>query len=509
MLTRSRSLRSITGGLFASVVIAATLTGCGPAGSPTPEPTSGGVLNVANNSDAIPSQVLAGRQQNTPWAANVFQTLTALEDGEPQPLLATSWEVADDGLSMTIELRDDVTFHSGRAFTAADVKFSFEQAIDPAFGSQVAPIGSQFSSIDVISDTELEITFATPIPNIFDFFEQTFIIDSETVAGLKDGTQVIGTGPFIWDTWDPGAGYTLLRNDDYWGDAPYLDEIDVAVITDSTALVNAIRSGRTQYAIGLGGIDVAAFQDDPQYELVTSVLSLYPLSVDVTAAPFDNIEVRQAIQYAIDRERIADQVFGGLAIPTTQFFGPDSPGYDADLNSEYAYDPDRATEMIDEAGATGAAFEINVIGIGPNIGVAEIVRNNLEAIGLKPTVTVIEQSDFGPRQNAGDLGPMFMPLHGLLGYGPATLLLVLPAIRDNNPSHFETDEYRDLTADVLSADQDALPEAVTALSEYVVEQAFSLPLVQGTGYIVTDPTLQDERVSARGYADFGRAYIGQ
>lgn len=517
LFTRRGRRAALTAGT-ALTIAAALLGGCsaanqsasGSTGS-APEPVTGGTLQIANNSDAQPGFVLAGRQGNASWAADVFETLTAYDaDGTPQPLLAKSWTLADDQKSIGVVLRDDVTFSSGRTMTADDVKFSFEKAADPETGSQVAFIAKQFKSIDVTSDTELTITFAQPLSNIFDFFEQTFIVDQDTYDGLQDGSQVVGTGPFLFSSWDPGSKIVLKRNDAYWGEKPYLDEIDVAIITDSTAMINGIRSGRIQYAIGLSGTDIKGFDGDPQHQVVSTPSgAFYPLGFDVTKAPFDKKEVRQAVEYAIDRQRIADQVFGGLATPTTQFWLPSAPGYDKALNDTYAYDPDKARQMLQDAGATGASFTINVIGLDPNTSAAEIVANNLKEVGLNPTVNVLETTAFGPRQNKADLGTAFMALHGSNGYGPATLQSTLPAIRPNNASHFDTPQYKELRAAVATATGDEAAAANKALAEYLVDQAFNLPLVYSQGDNIVSSDVYGTRVTQRAYLDNKATYIAE
>lgn len=502
--------RALVAVVAAAIIAGGLLTGCSSGLTPKATPTSGGTLQVANTSDAQPAFLLAGRQGNALWAANVFQTLTQYDStGKPQPLLAKSWKVAGNGLSIDITLRSDVTFSSGRKLTADDVKFSFEKAIDPASGSQVAFIGKQFTAIDVESPTRLKITFAKPLSNLFDFFEQTFILDPQTFSGLADGSKVVGTGPFEWKSWDPGNKLVLVRNPNYWGTKPYLDEIDVNVITDSTAMINAVRSGRIQYALGLSGTDVTGFQNNPQFRTVRGSGSVYPLGLNVTTAPFDKVEVRQAIQYAIDRSRIAKQVFGGLATPTTQFWDKTAPGYDKKLDSAYAYDPKKAKKMLQDAGAEGAAFTINVIGLDPNKSTAEIVANNLTAVGLKPTVNVIDTNTFGPKQIAGDLGAAFMPLHGLNGYGPATLMNTLPSTKVPNPSKFDTPDYDKLHSDLATATSaSATAAAATALAKYMVQQAFNLPLVNVPGYLIAASNAHGEKETRRSYVQFGSAYLG-
>lgn len=507
---RRRPWASATAAALAFAIVA---TGCAPTDPATdPDaatPVVGGVVTVASSGDPKPQLVLAGNQANWSWQMGVFETLTLFDASSvPQPLLASSWVLAEDGTAIDITLRDDVTFHSGRPMTADDVKFSIEASLDPVYGSQLAWVAKEFTSIDVVSDTELRIEFSRPLPNVFDYFEITSIIDQETAAGLADGSQVIGTGPFVWDEWSPGTSLTLVRNENYWGEAPYLDGIEVATITDQTALVNAVRSGRAQYVIGLSGIDVAAFKEDPEFEVLQTTGSVYPLGMNVEIAPFDQVEVRQAVNFAIDRERIIDQVFGGSAQVSQQFWAPSAIGYDPDLNSTYTYDPDKAQQMLEEAGAIGTEFEITVIPFPANISAAEIVRNNLEAVGLKPTVKTLELADFLTKQTEQDLGPMFMLLHGL-GFSPATLLNGFPSLRPTNPSRFASPEYEELRAAIQTAGEAEIAGAVEDIAAYIAEQAWSLPLVYAPGEVVMAPNLEGVVASARAYADFKAAFLAE
>ena len=170
-------------------------------------------ITVVQAADAQPRNLLPTRGGNLAWIKNVFETLTLRdpETLEPQPLLAESWELAEDGLSMTLRLRDDVTFHSGRKMTAEDVKFSLETAAAPETAEQTGFIAQALTDIEVLSDVEVKISFARRLPNIFDLFEETPIIDHETYAEREDGSQVIGTGPYRFTGWMPGAEIVLTN----------------------------------------------------------------------------------------------------------------------------------------------------------------------------------------------------------------------------------------------------------------------------------------------------------
>ncbi|MEV8251361.1 ABC transporter substrate-binding protein [Microbacterium sp. NPDC076768] len=472
------------------------------------EPIEGGTLSVAQSGDMQPRNLMAARAGNATWASNVFETLTTYDDNtEPQPMLATDWTLADDGMSMQITLRDDVTFHSGKAMTADDVKFSIETSADPSYNAQVGYIARSFTAVTVSSPTELTIEFSAPTANIFDFFEQTYIVDSETIAGLADGSEVVGTGPFTFESWSPGSEAKLARFDGYWGEKPYLDAIDIAIITDSTAMLNAVRSNRTQVSSGMNAVDVQTLSSNSAYTIINSASAAYPFGVDTTVAPFDNKAARQAVQYAIDRERIADQIFGDAGQVTNLFWDASTPDYPADLENFYTYDTDKAKALLAEAGAAGSDVEITVIGLPSNTGVAEIIRNNLEEVGLNPVITVQDPQTWDQNQVAGELGQSFLPLHGLNGFGPSTLLNVLPSLREGNPSKFWPAEYVELRDALATASDAENADALYTLTEYILDEAFTGVIVQSAGQIVESSEVQEMDYTSRGYLQAGAAFI--
>lgn len=495
---------ALTSSLLAGVM-AFTVTGAYTASAQTS-------ITVAQSGDAQPRNILPTRGGNLTWLKNVFETLTVTDPVtfEPLPLLATSWDIAEDGLSIHIMLRDDVTFHTGRRMTADDVRFTFETAADPATAAQTGFIARAFTSIDVISDTELTISFASPLANIFDFFEETSILDPETYANREDGSQVVGTGPYRFASWTPGASIMLERYDGYRdADAASIDEIELAVINDPTAMISALRSGRASVGFNMTPRDTIEFSSSPMYTIQQAGGAIFPLGVNVTLPPFDNVDVRRAVGYAIDRERINDQVFDGTGTPTALFWSPSSPGYSAELANAYAYDPDRARAMIEAAGATGAEVQIILPAIPANQGIYEIVQNNLREVGLVPVGNVLDVPTYDQLQIAGDLGQAFVLIHGQVGFSTATLLSSLPSLRTGNPSQFWTPEYEALRTAVEAATTTAqTAAAVEALSAYMIDQAFTLAVVQSSGLSVISNTVNGVGLSRRGHLLLSGATLG-
>lgn len=219
-----------------------------------------------------------------------------IEDGTPKAELATEWRWDDSRTVLSLTLRDDVAFHSGRPMTADDVVFTMEKVKDPANGSQLAGVAAGITSVEAVDDTHVEITLAAPNDSMFDLLDLTPIVDKDTFAGLADGSEVVGTGPFLWKSWQPGASIVLSRNDEYRvPDRPYLDEVDISIVTDPAALSSAVRGGSADIGIGMTQSVVTALKSDDNYAVEDAGGVFYPFGVDVTQAPFDKPEARQAV----------------------------------------------------------------------------------------------------------------------------------------------------------------------------------------------------------------------
>ena len=513
MNAESRSLRRrLTATVVAFVTVALVITGCRSAvevaaPDPSATPVSGGTVNVMLALDAQPSKMWTTRGGNVPWVGNVIEPLVRKIPGttETNGVLATEWTISDDAKSIDVTLREGVKFHTGKELTAADVQFTFETAKDPVNAAQFGYVANDIKSIDIEDDYHFTVTFNNPTGNVLDFFEGTPIVDSETWAGYLDGSQVNGTGPYIWEEWVPGATLSLVRNDDYWDDPAYIERIEYSVISDGTAQVSALRSGAAQLG-GLQNSDAVTFEGGG-FTLGGNVQAVYTFGMNITLPPFDNKDVRQAIGYAIDRERINDQVIGGLGTPGTLWWSPDEPGFDPELNEAYTYDPELAKKMIKDAGAEGAEFQIMLLANPLWQSTYDILQRNLEDVGLKPSAITLAAPEFDAAQASGNMGPGFVQIW-TTSLSAASLMGALPPLRPGNPSQFNTDEYNDLRSDLVSAtNPEDSAAAVEALSELMLEEAFTQPILQAPALVVTSDEVQGMEWTNRNVYLFHDAYL--
>ncbi|BCW05925.1 ABC transporter substrate-binding protein [Arthrobacter sp. NtRootA1] len=464
--------------------------------------------------DAIPGSVFQTLETNYPWFNNVFESLLTVDPKDPdhpKPLLASSWKVSEDNLSIDITLRDDVTFHTGRKMTADDVKYSFEQAAKPTSGSQLSFVPKAFQAMTVVSPTELKISFTGPQPSLFDFFNQTPIIDEKTASGLADGTRVTGTGPFMFTDWKPGASFTLKKYERYWNaKAVNLDSIQYVVTTDATALLSALRSGRAQIAMGITATDAKSFDGNNQYQVTGSGGTFYTFGMNTSVAPFNNPKVRQAVAYALDRDRINSQVLAKTGYVSDLYWGAATPGLNGDDVTHYSYDPDKAKQLIQEAGAAGATVPITFHGNPVVKAMFEIVANNLTEIGLAPQANNVDQPTFQAQQIAADLGTAWLQNNGQGGLSPATLLNSLPVLRKTNPSKFVSPEYDKRRQSMFTATSESDKKAaLQKMTDYVLDQVWAAPIIQAPSPVVASSALHGLQLSPRGPVVLTEAYLSK
>jgi peptide/nickel transport system substrate-binding protein len=474
---------------------------------------NGGTLVVAQAYDADPASFLKTAIGNIVSEYAVLETLTLIDPqtAEPKGVLASSWTLAPDGKSMTVKLRDDVTFHSGRKLTAADVAFTLNKAKDPAVGAANQKIAAQLSSVQATSDTELALTFAKPLPNIFDLFETLPILNKDAYADYAAGKKVDGTGRFEWKSYTPGGKIELTKYAKYRDAAnTHLDAIEISMIKDPTALVSAIRSGRAQYAVGVPPVDARSLGEQQGFALVSSGGAAFPFALNVTKPPFDNKSVRQAVQYAIDRDRIVQQVEGGKAQAASLPWRPSTVGYDAKQSGHYTYDQAKAKQLLADAGVKpGTTFDVTVGDAPEALAIFQIVKNNLAAVGLNANPAITNIPDYEQKLATRSFTTAAVLMQASNGPSPASAMVSRPElVADNNVSKFATPEYTKLTQAVTNASVKADQEkALRDFNAYFVDEAFAVPLMIRPTLTIRTSSLNNILPTQMGFLNLGQSWL--
>jgi oligopeptide transport system substrate-binding protein len=388
-------------------------------------PKQGGAAIVTFNNDLTTLDPQVGYDwQNWSVIKSIFDGLMDYKPGttELEPDLAESYTVSGDGLTYNFKLRPGVKFHNGRAMTPADVKYSLERAVDaktqsPGGGYFSAIEGydamsggkaSELSGVRIVDDKTVSITLTRPDATFLHLMAINFayIVPKEEIekAGADWGKKPVGTGAFKFVEWVPGQRIGLERNKDYYRQGvPYLDKLTFEFGQDPTVAVLRLKNGEVDI-VG-DGIPPAQFNEivaDPANKDLIAVgdqLHTGYVTMNVTQPPFDNLKVRQAVNMAINKDRIV-RLINNRGVPATQALPPAMPGYNKD-NKGYAYDPDSAKKLLAEAGQTEISTELYAMNVDPNPRIAQAIQQDLAAIGIKAEIRSLAQAEVIAAGGAG------------------------------------------------------------------------------------------------------------
>ncbi len=325
--------------------------------------------------------------------SNVFEGLTRfMADGSVVPGLAESWEISDDGTVYTFTLRDGVTFHDGTTMDGEDVKFSLDRA--RAEDSTNAQKGLFAGITDVTVTDPLTVQVTLDGPNGMFLFNMAWgdavIVAPESIADIASNP--VGTGAFQFDNWVQGDRLEMSRYDGYWGDAPALETATFRFISDPTAAFAAVMAEDVDAFVGFPAPEnLPQFEADPRFQVLTgNTEGETILAMNNGMAPFDNPLVRQAVTLAIDRQAIIDGAMFGLGTPIGTHFAPHNPDY-LDLLDNSPYDPDRARELLAEAGMPDG-FTTTLKLPPPSYARrgGEIIASQLREIGIETEISNVE-----------------------------------------------------------------------------------------------------------------------
>jgi peptide/nickel transport system substrate-binding protein len=388
-------------GSGATVISGVLLAGCSePRQTAAPRatvsaPRRGGTLRYGTIGDytSLEPGIISTQLADNVWS--VWDRLTVYDEHHmPQPLLAERWEVSEDRTHFAFHLRRGVQFHTGRELTADDVKWSLRRLLDPKVGSPLTGRLEPLADIETPDKYTVIVTASRPWVEAFDLFEQANIIDpvSFELYGVSKPT---GTGSFVFKEYAQGNFLRLVRNTQYWDSArPYLDEVVVSIHADPQTAVVQLESGALDVVgWGLPVADAVRFQTDPGYRVLVnpSSGSSWDWLANCTVAPTDNKLVRQALNYALDRKRMANVIWRGLAKAQALPWSPTSPAYDATRDEALTFDLDRARSLLAASGFTSLQLDLSWTTSTPDfMNVAEIYQADLAKIGISATLKPLE-----------------------------------------------------------------------------------------------------------------------
>ncbi|BDA86426.1 peptide ABC transporter substrate-binding protein [Aureimonas sp. SA4125] len=380
--------------------------------------TAGGEIIVAYKDDVATLDPAIGYDwQNWSMIKSLFDGLMDYEPGTTtlRPGLAESYEISPDGKTFTFVLREGVKFHNGRVMTAEDVKYSLDRVTNPKTQSPGAGFFGAIAGFDAMADGTAEslsgvttpdaktvkIELSRPDATFLHVMGLNFasVVPKEAVdaAGADFGRQPVGTGAFSLAEWTLGQRVVFKKNPDYWrANVPSLDGITFEIGQEPIVAMLRLQNGEID--IPGDGIPPAKFTEvmgNPETaERVVEGGQLHTgyITMNTRMKPFDDVKVRQAVNMAINKDRIV-QIINGRAVPANQPLPPSMPGYVKDF-AGYKYDVAAAKALLAEAGHEGGfETELFVANTDPQPRIAQAIQQDLAAIGIKASIQSLAQAN--------------------------------------------------------------------------------------------------------------------
>jgi ABC-type transport system substrate-binding protein len=416
----------------------------------------------------------------------IYDNLVAFNDKmELVPQLATEWSVSQDGRTWTFRLRRNVTFHDGTPFGADAAIFHLQRQIDPQTNRANRPLWDPLGgagTVRKIDDFTIAITTERPYGPLLNTLAHGSggIVSPTAVRRLGEGfaRAPVGTGPYAFERLETGTELVLRRNDNYWGGRPAYSRIVMRHVPDPTTRIALLQSGQVDVINLVPPENVAQLQGNPAIDVISRpALRTFGFAFNLNRRQFQDVRVRQAFNYAVNRGPVIKAIFKDFATPIDSPISPNAVGYVP--VGTYPYDVDRAKALLTEAGwrpgpdgvlrRDGQAFEITLltpIGLLPkDIEVTQAFQNFLRVIGVRATINRVEPAAFWdflrvpPDRLQWDMVLFgFNPSNGDGGYHLTSLFESNPS-RTGPPKVWNFTWYSNLRVDQLLGQADATVDA--------------------------------------------------
>lgn len=393
-----------------AAVVALTLTSCASAQRVDLGDSAGNLIAaIAGEPDQLDPQKTSS-YFSFEVLENVFDTLVEPDENlEMRPALAESWTVSPDQLTWTFRLRDGVTWHDGSPFTADDVVYSYRRIIDEKLSNV-----DKFSAVTDVTAPDpstVVVRVKEPTPNLLTNlggFKGMAIVSRRNVESGEIATRPMGTGPFSFASQRSGDSITLTANPNYWGGAPKIPGVTYRFISEPSTALSALQAGEVDWTDSIPAQRVEQLRNDDSIHLaVTPSNDYWYFALNQARAPWNDVRVRRAIAYAIDRDAIVQATSYGTAVANQLAIPEGNPWYVR--YDQYRYDLDEAKRLLDESGVRPTALDMLVTSEYPEtVTAAQVVADNLAPLGISVNIRTVDMATWLDEQNTGNFDMLMM-----------------------------------------------------------------------------------------------------
>lgn len=499
--------------MMLAVALVLSLAACGsdtpsPSDSAISEPTDS-AISVPAESAPAPTTLTVGVigepntldcEQGGENGTGIYETLFRTDsEGNTVYKLATGYEWIDDN-TLVINIREGVTFHNGNAFDASDVLFSLKTcAVNPQMFNRVANIDIENSEATDEYTVVLK-TYGYSAVQV-DYLCTVMMIDEEWYTENNGEIDQItnGTGPYTLQEWKMGDRMILKRNDNYWGEAPYYETVNVVYFNEASTAFMEFETGNLDVVEVMNAEDVAVMNGGTVDGYLVSDLSHHVTVLNMSTIVGDtykNENLRQAIAHAIDINNLITAICGEMNIPATSLLPSDDMNH---IDAQFEYDPELAKQYVEaykaETGVDEIVLNMVLDNEGYNPDIAEAIQAYLADVGITMTVETIMKFDLIPRMIAGEIDLTLNSIGG--GVDSNNMFSALERGSGNSSAEFTDDTLCDLIAAAqVEKDPAARSDLYKQIQELNTEGAWSIPLYEPVIFYAVKDGIQGVGVDA-------------
>jgi peptide/nickel transport system substrate-binding protein len=458
-----------------------------------PKELSGTAIHALSGEPQSFNPDFQGDDNLWPIACNIYNSLFSLDnDFNVIPELATGYEVAEDGLSITIPLNPLASWHDGEPVTSADVKYTLEQIVATPSATASSLIAA-VETVETPDDHTAVLQLSRPSASVIGFLSWygVFILPAHIYEGTDWATNEanqapIGSGPFRFVSYEPGATVELEANTEYFGEGPYLEQLIYQIIPDPNTQVQALLNGEVDFVDGAPNAQVPALEANPEYKVAGKVYpSPFYIGFNLARTPLDNLDVRRAIGMAVDREQIVATALGGYGTPENRYYPSVIEWASNPDATAPAMDIEGANALLDEAGLPmegESRFSVQLLhftGWQEAADTATVLKEQLAAIGVDVELVLLEFAAWDEQVNAGEFDLSLQG--GFQGPDPANLSARWGSEGALNAWSYSNAEFDDLLVqgDSATSQEERIPIYFEA-QEILATDIPSIPLALQT-----------------------------
>ncbi|MBV9578407.1 MAG: ABC transporter substrate-binding protein [Chloroflexi bacterium] len=467
--------------------------------STTAAPVRGGTLRIGLAAEPanIDGHVRTPGSDLSYWLA--FDRLIDYDQkAQPQPALAESWDIAPDYKTVTFHLRQGVTYHSGREFTSDDVKWNLLRVREPALaGSTLGAFSQWWTDIATPDKYTITLTSEQSRPTLFDSLQLFNMLDQASMEGPNAKSSAVGTGPFVLQEWVQGDHLTFTANKNYWNTGqPYLDGFIARVFRGEQPAMNELESGTIDTMRMTSVQDVVRLQKDASYSVLThpNPGTFWEIGFNVTLPPFDNKLVRQAFNFAFDRQYLAQTIYQGTATASALPWSSSSPAYEPNKVNAYPFDLDKARSLLSEANVSGQALEVVLSPGQPLVeSMMQVYQAALATLNMQLNVNVMEAATWLSQVNGVKYNGLYLSGDNNAHVNPGTLWSTSPGWRPvpGNNSGWKNDQWTQLVTSLITETDPTRRSTLTSqMNDFVLDQSWIFPIASSPSILVSTHKLQ-------------------